>query len=589
MALIAVIVGVVGVISIMSMKQADLELYEKNALGLQYSGAAAVCFQQLRYDAIKMNGTDISDKGTLNELADDIGIQAISVEEYLSACEGTVTSDTSAEIRTLLEIIRTDWTEYRSSIQVFVETFLGGDKEKGSAMVAPIAALGTTLRDNYITLFDQISIEAKAREEDNNALAQVTTMIMMAVIVAGIIISVLLGIFIARIISKSLIKMVKVAGLLASGDLNIDSVLTQQDMTFTQRRDEIGKLAGAFQDLIKSTRKQVNMAQRVANADLTVDVEVRSDKDLLNKELAFLTESLNKMVSEISAASEQVAAASKQVSDSSMELSQGATEQASAIEELTATVEEIFSQTKLNAENADEASDLANSAKSNAMQGDSHMKEMLNAMDEINVSSSNISKIIKVIDDIAFQTNILALNAAVEAARAGSAGKGFAVVADEVKNLAQKSAEAAKETTSMIENSINKVEDGTKIANETAVALSRIVDDIEKVANLIKSIAVASNEQAVGIEQINQGIVQVTQVVQANSAASEESAAASEELSGQAELLRQLVSRFKLKGAEKTKSSPKSDVQHDETTAAEPVAALSKEKKEIVLSGYKIR
>ena len=233
-------------------------------------------------------------------------------------------------------------------------------------------------------------------------------------------------------------------------------------------------------------------------------------------------------------------------------LSQGSTEQASSIEEITSSMTEVAAQTKENATNANQANELAIVAKDNAVSGNQQMQEMLKAMAEINDSSANISKIIKVIDEIAFQTNILALNAAVEAARAGQHGKGFAVVAEEVRNLAARSANAAKETTAMIEGSIKKVDMGTKIANETAQALNKIVGDVTKATQLVGGIAAASNEQASGISQVNLAIEQVAQVVQTNSATAEESAAASEELSGQAEILKQIVSKFKLK---KTRNS----------------------------------
>ncbi|MGN7762508.1 methyl-accepting chemotaxis protein [Paenibacillus sp. 22594] len=290
----------------------------------------------------------------------------------------------------------------------------------------------------------------------------------------------------------------------------------------------------------------------MTSGNLMVEIhsEYRGDFEEIKHSLNHIIQSFNDTLNDINTAAIQVSSGAALVSDSAQSLSHASTQQASAVEELTSSLEQISAQTRQNAQNANQANEMALIAKEDAVNGNDRMKEMLNAMNEINEASSNIAKIIKVIDEIAFQTNILALNAAVEAARAGQHGKGFAVVAEEVRNLAARSANAAKETTVLIEGSIKKAEDGTKIASETAGALNTIVEVVSKAANLVGEITVASNEQALGIAQINQGIQQVSQVVQNNSASSEESAAASEELSSQAELLNSLVSKFKLKKAD---------------------------------------
>ncbi|MCX7749515.1 MAG: methyl-accepting chemotaxis protein [Clostridia bacterium] len=346
--------------------------------------------------------------------------------------------------------------------------------------------------------------------------------------------------------------------------------------------DTIHTLSGYVTEISQVLNK---MAE--GNLHVSVNGEYKGDFIEIKNSLNLIIDSLNEVLGDINGAAEQVAGGARQVSDSSQALSQGSTEQASSVEEITASMEQVASQTKQNAVNANQANDLAASAKENALQGNSQMQEMLKAMVEINESSANISKIIKVIDEIAFQTNILALNAAVEAARAGQHGKGFAVVAEEVRNLAARSANAAKETTMLIEGSIKKVETGTKIANETARALDQIVDGVAKAADLVGQIASASNEQASGIAQVNQAIAQVSQVTQTNSATSEESAAASEELSGQAELLKQMVGRFSIKKASSYENINPDLIKMLESVADTKAAALSKKRKPEALPAAK--
>lgn len=282
------------------------------------------------------------------------------------------------------------------------------------------------------------------------------------------------------------------------------------------------------------------------NLNVAVQADYRGDYLIIREALQDILYSLNGIMADINQSADQVASGSRQVSDGSQALSQGATEQAGSIEELVASITEISEQTRDNAVNAAEASSLASLARDFAKRGNQQMQGMLKSMEEINDSSSSISDIIKVIDDIAFQTNILALNAAVEAARAGEQGKGFAVVAEEVRSLAARSGEAANHTTQLIEGSVSKVHAGTKIAKDTAANLDKIVGAIDTAATLMEGIAGASNQQASAIVQVNKGLQQVSEVVQNNSATAEESAAASEELSGQAELLKEMVGRFNL-------------------------------------------
>ncbi len=327
-----------------------------------------------------------------------------------------------------------------------------------------------------------------------------------------------------------------------------------------EKRADVEKFQGGYRDIINGMNdtienilspiaESVKSLEAMSDGNLTVDVsgKYKGDHAVIKNAINGSLDSLNSLLSQVNTTSDQVSSGAQQVSDSSQSLSQGATEQASSLEEISASMSEIGSQTKVNAENAKEASNIANDARTAADAGNEQMQTMLDSMNGINDSSREISRIIKVIDEIAFQTNLLALNAAVEAARAGVHGKGFAVVAEEVRNLAQRSAAAASETTELIEGSNKRVESGVQIANGTAEALSEIVTSIAKVNDLIGEIAEASKEQSVSNDQISSALMQVDSVTQSNTANAEESASAAEELSGQSHYLKQMLTKFVLK------------------------------------------
>ncbi|MBD3408587.1 MAG: HAMP domain-containing protein, partial [Ignavibacteriales bacterium] len=307
-----------------------------------------------------------------------------------------------------------------------------------------------------------------------------------------------------------------------------------------RHQGEYRQIVQGFNDTMDAIVDPINEAsgvlEKMATGNMTSSMtgSYRGDHQALQESVNALVNNINQILQSVSATSEEVLAGSSQVADASQSLSQGATEQAASLEEISSSMNELSSQTKMNAENANQASALAVQARKSTERGDQGMQNLMQAMAEINESSKNISKIIKVIDEIAFQTNLLALNAAVEAARAGRHGKGFAVVAEEVRNLAARSAKAAKETAEMIETAIKRSENGFEIVNETAEILKEVTENSTKTADIVAEIAAASNEQAQGIMQINTGLSQVDKVTQQNTANAEESASASQELNGQA-------------------------------------------------------
>ena len=538
MAVIAAAIGAVGLGNIDKIGNQDTLLYQENTLGLDYAGNAEIYYQRIRFNALKM----IISEESREESITNIDEYAAKCDEYLALYENGMSAD--ADKAQYDELVQ-HWEQYKTLLLKAVEYVKLNDGAMAQSIILGEAAEeGSSLQETFGKLFTYNEENAKIRNESNIQLASNAKVAMAFAIAIGIAVAVFMGFFISGIISRPIRRFAEIAQQLAVGETEFE--FSAQDRQLTTRKDEVGALAKAYDDMITNTVEQAQKAGAIALGDLTTAITVRSERDTLGKALTGLVERFHSLAVSIVNSAEQVDSGSKLVADSSMALSQGATEQAGSVEELSASMEEITSQTTQNAQNAQKTNELAVVIQKDADTGNAQMSDMLRAMEEINASSENIGKIIKVIEDIAFQTNILALNAAVEAARAGQYGKGFAVVAEEVRNLAGQSSKAAKETTELIENSIKKVTAGTKIANETASAFGKIVAGVAQAGELVASIATASNEQAAALEQVNQGITQISQVVQNNAASAEESAAASEQLSAQADGLKKYVSVFTL-------------------------------------------
>jgi methyl-accepting chemotaxis protein len=314
------------------------------------------------------------------------------------------------------------------------------------------------------------------------------------------------------------------------------------------RNDEFGDMATALNQFANDLEHEVvNAMQKLAEGNFNFNIRSNDNQDLIRTALQNTGDRLNTVIHEILKASEQIALSSQQVAGGAQILSEGATSSAASLEEISSSMNEMAAQISQSAENASQANKLATEASQAAEKGNSQMGDMVAAMAEIDEAGQSIGKIIKVIDEIAFQTNLLALNAAVEAARAGQHGKGFAVVAEEVRNLAARSAKAARETAELIEGSVEKTQNGAHIAQQTSLALEGIVNSVGKVNHLVAEIAAASTEQAQGISQVNIGLSQIDQGVQQSTATAVESASAAEHLSNQSAQMKQMLERFTLK------------------------------------------
>lgn len=450
-----------------------------------------------------------------------------------------------------------------------------GEYEKAAEM------LRTTYLDAYTitanasdVLYDDADARAASFDETARTTTSTSLIISIILLFVSLGLATVMAVIATRAITRPMKKVEDAMEEMATGSLHISLDY--------ESKDELGILAGKMRFIIVSISSIVDDIGYVLGAMGDGDFSVMSKMESTYKRdyapiltaMQNIKAKLNDTLGQINQSSDQVSSGSDQVSSGAQALSQGATEQASSVEELAATVNEISQQVKKNAESAQEASHMVGQTGAEVTQSNQKMQELIAAMADISRSSQEIGKVIKTIEDIAFQTNILALNAAVEAARAGAAGKGFAVVADEVRNLASKSAEAAKSTTSLIEGAVTSVGNGTRLADDTAKALMSVVSGAKEIEVLVNRISQASSEQANSISQVTSGIDQISSVVQTNSATAEESAAASEELSGQAQLLKSLVDKFTLSDQVAHYAAPQHHV--TEPSVRKPVDSIGK-------------
>ncbi len=509
-------------------------VYENNITGEQCVAVAAPIYAGDSKDMIGVMGADIQ----LKDLTGIISDLSIGETGYLVVCD----NNNKIVYHPEADLVGKDVSEAGYDETIIQSIQNDEDRETKEFTRDGVQYFGNV---GYIDEFDWSVLGVMPKKEYYAQAKEARGIILASCVVCMLLLIIAIGIVINRMI-KPLVHLNGIANRIADGEMDIE--------VDVYAKDEVGDLAESITQIVDRLHVYKDYIDEIAgvmeeigdgNLEFELKHEYEGEFKRLKQAMLDIQCTLTDTMMNIAHTANQVAGSAGQVANGAQSLAQGSTEQASSMEELTATVTDISNHVQHTAENAKEARQQAADTSAVVSICDRQMNQMEKAMGEIGQKSEEIGKIIKVIEDIAFQTNILALNAAVEAARAGSAGKGFAVVADEVRNLAGKSAEASKNTAALIEASIHAAENGLKIVNETADSLKQVVEKTKNTTTTIDEIAGATEEQATSISQVTEGIEQISNVVQTNSATSQESAAASEELSGQSQILKDLISKFR--------------------------------------------